>query len=875
MPGNNPEVKTSIDLWWGKLEQEEVKREVRAQLKEERSEARFNWIRNALLKLEAKKSKEDIANLQRQILEEHKVDIKLENNNWVIVINLINNNNHINISVTPDAVPEQQRYNVVESRIVISEDQGPATVQRVAAPQSVRQTTVQWTEDATRVAEWTRQEIPAASVDQTISQQQQRTSVEQQTTSAAQRQETVQAAAQEQTWNSPETTVQTQSVPESPEQRYDELKDILTSLNRELVPDASWNIVLTGAQMQKLNRISLLRAPFFWAWMPKALADALGRSDIITAEDLKNAKTLRAKRREIEQKLKDEKKYNKELGKLLDTYIDYLNKKNSTNYTLNKAAALGKINEELERGTYINQPLAFMPEVSPLILNICQKWNRERLASNKAIQVMNNWKTINVFPEAAGSAWAAAGYLATCWAGWYANIFEKFLTENTKMSQWQARNMINTVGSLWLVAWVVWIGYWLFTEKEWGKRKFSFPSLWKIAAVIWIPMALNYGSQMTTWSSFLENLNKWWTTGEFPWSSPENLTSNEQLVSQQVMWQFVLLWVPKKIIKQYGSFSSGKMTKIDLDWLRTWYLEVLQNDANTTSEQKARIWAQIAAIENISKSDSSKTLLYNYIERLGITESDLNSDPDWYLDSRLWEAAEKYNKIDAYLKDRWLLIDNTKKDKVIDTLFKEKDLKDEVFDKLKEEWCFMPNPDDNRYKEIAKLNVASEKKIKIAEAFASLASEWTKYWQMSLKVDGWKVKLTSKVDIEWAVKENTIDINPDLTIDGFTDAGWQALKFKDEKEWLRTGLLINYIKAKTWNETPEATKRNAPFELSWWLKFRESVQFIKHDEKKTVLSNAPFIGDMASNHPTIEKDKNREFFRDYLNKLWVADHPSS
>jgi hypothetical protein len=35
----------------------------------------------------------------------------------------------------------------------------------------------------------------------------------------------------------------------------------------------------------------------------------------------------------------------------------------------------------------------------------------------------------------------------------------------------------------------------------------------------------------------------------------------------------------------------------------------------------------------------------------------------------------------------------------------------------------MPNPDDNRYKEIAKLNVASEKKIKITEAFASLASE--------------------------------------------------------------------------------------------------------------------------------------------------------
>ena len=370
MPGNSPEGKTSVELWGVKLEQEELKNQLRAQLNAEQAEIAFDAVRKKLLEMEAQQSKEDIANLQRQVLEEHKVDIKLENNNWVVVINLTNNN-HINISVTPDAVSEQQRYNVIESRIVINEDQGPATVQRVAAPQSVRQTTVQWTEDATRVVEWTRQEIPAASVDQTISQQQQRTSVEQQTTSAAQRQETVQAAAQEQTWNSPETTVQTQSVPESSEQRYDELKDILTSLNRELVPDASWNIVLTGAQMQKLNRISLLRAPFFWAWMPKALADALGRSDIITADDLKNKKTLKAKRRQIEQKLKDEKKYNKELGKLLDTYIDYLNAKNSTNYTLNKAAALGQINEVLERGTYINQPLAFMPEVSPLILNIC------------------------------------------------------------------------------------------------------------------------------------------------------------------------------------------------------------------------------------------------------------------------------------------------------------------------------------------------------------------------------------------------------------------------------------------------------------------------------------------------------------------------
>jgi hypothetical protein len=33
------------------------------------------------LEKEAQQSKEDIANLQRQVLEEHKVDIKIENNN--------------------------------------------------------------------------------------------------------------------------------------------------------------------------------------------------------------------------------------------------------------------------------------------------------------------------------------------------------------------------------------------------------------------------------------------------------------------------------------------------------------------------------------------------------------------------------------------------------------------------------------------------------------------------------------------------------------------------------------------------------------------------------------------------------------------------
>jgi hypothetical protein len=63
------------------LEQEELKNQLRAQLNAEQAEIAFDAVRKKLLEMEAQQSKEDIANLQRQVLEEHKVDIKLENNN--------------------------------------------------------------------------------------------------------------------------------------------------------------------------------------------------------------------------------------------------------------------------------------------------------------------------------------------------------------------------------------------------------------------------------------------------------------------------------------------------------------------------------------------------------------------------------------------------------------------------------------------------------------------------------------------------------------------------------------------------------------------------------------------------------------------------
>ena len=51
------------------------------------------------------------------------------------------------------------------------------------------------------------------------------------------------------------------------------------------------------------------------------------------------------------------------------------------------------------------------------------------------------------------------------------------------------------------------------------------------------------------------------------------------------------------------------------------------------------------------------------------------------------------------------------------TPFKTDKVTDKLFDKLKEEWCFIPNPNDERYKEISKLNISNEKKIKILWSF--------------------------------------------------------------------------------------------------------------------------------------------------------------
>ena len=656
-------------------------------------------------------------------------------------------------------------------------------------------------------------------------------------------------------------------LPETNEWKYDEMLSLMQWLSAELQSVQTGPVVLTWKQMKDLHRITLLRAPFFWASITNRDAEEAGREDIITSEDLRNKKSMRKARRRLKKLTKQEKSYKKDLDKLIDAQAEYVNAKNATNRSLHISSALWLLNERLENWEYIDRTYALLPNVSPLVLNLCNKKNQKALEAWNHIQVMNNWKSVDVYTESAiASAWRAWWYLASWWA-WYSNVFEKFLVENTKMSQSQAKSMINT----WIIAWALIAWYFLFTKKEWDSRKFSFPSLWTLAALTLVPLWLNYASQMTTWNSLLDNLSRLWTKWELPWSSSDSQEVHEQGASQQVMWQFVLLWIPKSKIKEFWTFTNSKLTKINL-WRLSKYLWELENNTIYSSDERSRFWMQRIAIQKIMNDNWASIALNNYIAGLWISDSDLNGVGT--IDDRLSESRAKYQKMLDYISERGLLIDKSKNEKVMDALTKEKDVDDDLFDKLKEEWCFIPNPEDSRYKEISKLNVSNEKKIKIYEAYKKLCDEWTEYGNIKLEVVNNKIQITS-----WSkssTEEHKILLNPDNKIDNLVNVWGVNIEFKTEEELIRMWLFVNYLRSTWWKESTKAEYQKGPFVLGSSAKLWEDIQFMKPTGPETVLSSAvPFFSDMARKFPTIEEGKKREFLVKYLNNLWEKEHTAS
>lgn len=137
-----------------------------------------------------------------------------------------------------------------------------------------------------------------------------------------------------------------------------------------------------------------------------------------------------------------------------------------------------------------------------------------------------------------------AEYVQSC--GGYANVAEKRLAENTKMSHAQARNAVNTLTTVGMIGAGFFALKKLFgeTDKN-GNWSFKF-SFSKILAAIGIPMLANYASQAATGEGFLTHLSRAWKEGRFPWDEKTvaQATPYEQMAIRQSTAQMVLLGVP-------------------------------------------------------------------------------------------------------------------------------------------------------------------------------------------------------------------------------------------------------------------------------------------------------------------------------------------
>lgn len=197
--------------------------------------------------------------------------------------------------------------------------------------------------------------------------------------------------------------------------------------------------------LASFDRVDQLRMPQI-ASMQMEVPDEY--SNIITRADLVDKDTIKATLKRIKKEHKEEKKATKWLEQLVEKTEDYLNTKNHNNYLLNRLGALGQINNALETGEYINTPLAFCPEM-PLIMTLYKHRNHIK---NYPITTLNyNGQKLDVYNQPINNAARnAISYVANC--GKPQNVAEDFLVKNTKMSLGQARSMLNTAGTIGLVA---------------------------------------------------------------------------------------------------------------------------------------------------------------------------------------------------------------------------------------------------------------------------------------------------------------------------------------------------------------------------------------------------------------------------------------
>ncbi len=650
------------------------------------------------------------------------------------------------------------------------------------------------------------------------------------------------------------------------QQKYDKLVSLLQEVNNSLKMNATGSYVISSNQLAMLEQINQLRSST-QGWIGRLPS----RTELVDNRYLLQDEVSRLK-----EEIKREKKAKKKLKKLHELEKQLAGLKNHNNYNYSAANTLEGINQALESGQYIDTPIAFLNE-RPFIWKLCD--NLAQLRSNGAVQLLMPWQSEPVLvmtEQFASSGQNAVNYLATC-SNKKTPWIVDWITNNTKMNKNQASS---AVGILWVaasVAAIVGIGGWLFTKKDKeGNRSFDFSlgRIWTLAAGLF---GITVGSQALTGKWPMDLLNTWLTTEKTPRNEEtyRSLEPEEQLGVKQSGLQFALLWVPYSELAQYSSPKTWTVETIDLQALRTFHQNrlLLAQQANDT-QQVTTINGQISTIDELLRSQTGRDMINAGLLNLNLNAADLHNpnNANLTLDARLEMAAKNRQEWERFKAQNKLRIVSGKEVE-FEKRMNAKELSESDFRAMQTEGILLVETKES--KALDALNLSLVEKQEILNAYDE--------FRWSAENAGLKLEAQSDGKIKLASHGKELLFDPKMkTIPWFKDASGREISFGSLKEAMQTILFVNKLKADSWSEVPDYTKKNQeyrPFALaegaSQLWKWAESLVFNKHDWQKVVMSNLlPIVSTMDRKFPTIEAGDNRKFFVHYLNTLWRKDHPN-
>ncbi len=652
------------------------------------------------------------------------------------------------------------------------------------------------------------------------------------------------------------------------DQKAQEVTKCLEELSKTVKPDEQGRILLTTEQLNEFDRIdSLLAQP------QQSITMAPISERTLLVQDKKARKEVI---KSLNKEIRAEKKAKADLKKIADLEEKLAQAKNSNNYQYQKASVLEQINQALETGVYINTPIAFL-EQNPLIIDLYK--NKNKIKSEVKTMLSYQGKPVEIYNQALlqkdfhKNFDPVNTYVQTC--GGYANIAEKALHENTKMSPWQARNAVNTLTTIGMIGAAILVGKRLFTNKEW---KFGF-SLGKIATAIGLPMLANYASQAATGKWLLENINTFRRTGVAPWNSKafDQATGIEKIAVNQSMLQFVLLGVPFSALAQCSSPAMGNITHIDTGKLKDYYTwELEKAKANQDRKTESILKSQLAALESIINNQGNEKRFQQEIEKMQLKAEDLAnpSSAQNNLNERLYQDSEAFKQLENYCTQYQLTVNEEKRQELEQRIFTSKQLSESDFKKMQEEGLLLPH--DVTFQSIKKLEVPDTEKLTLYNTYKTMAGK-ANIEKLNLEVND-----TESIILKAYGQEIKLNMKQ-KRLEGFVDATGNKIPIGSAEELLHIGLLVSMLKNdhNTRWETPDLQKQNDenyPFSLSStrYDRIFQNIIF-KHNNgtEITILSDRiPILSTMDRKFPTIEAEQNRRFFVKYLNALWKQEHPT-